>query len=480
MKKIIILIFVITTLSASSQTLKVIRTDVDTLRAGFVTSTYLFTYELVIDSIRSCYGVAVEIKFDQSSFVSLSGARFAEIWDKSSSMIISKYDTVSKTGNIVIGVLTNVIQNTDTSKPLKIGSFDFVVNQMAYTNPASPQSVNFTFPTAQAFFIDSGKQKYVDLQQSDVSYVIHGFSDVWPGDANYDGIVDVRDITNIGLYLNFAANHNLSRTFKRESGSTIWSAQRVLTWDSLAVTYSDCDGDGEVNINDLLIVPLNYNKKKSGIKNENISPVLTYLDDSYYHIEKGFSSLPLKINSDERIVAIAGELTSNANIYGIMPSKIDLGYYSYLNKTNEGKYIFTIGNFNQEAISGCFSNIPGFFITDENHSLSVNFSQLKGLTDDGRIIPLDSYTDIKEEKSKDLVVNYLQGVISINIKNDVSLPTNIKLFDIKGSDISASEFNINSLNNSTRIDVRNLRTGTYIIRFQSGSDYYSYPFVINN
>jgi hypothetical protein len=81
-------------------------------------------------------------------------------------------------------------------------------------------------------------------------------SDVWPGDANYDLVVDVTDILNIGIAYNETG-------FARPSASTNFVAQPCMDWSTqflngTNVKHADCDGSGTVNSNDVTAVSLNY------------------------------------------------------------------------------------------------------------------------------------------------------------------------------------------------------------------------------
>lgn len=79
---------------------------------------------------------------------------------------------------------------------------------------------------------------------------------VWPGDANNDGIVNNIDILFVGK--SFSSQGN-----SRAVLSNNWQLNEVLKWDDnlpngLNIGYSDCSGNGFVNIEDALVIESNY------------------------------------------------------------------------------------------------------------------------------------------------------------------------------------------------------------------------------
>ncbi len=77
---------------------------------------------------------------------------------------------------------------------------------------------------------------------------------VWPGDANNDGLVSVFDINYI------VAIHWNKTGPSRQNGSMQWTGQPATAWNTEAATYTDCNGDGKVNIFDVNAVIVNFGK----------------------------------------------------------------------------------------------------------------------------------------------------------------------------------------------------------------------------
>ena len=81
---------------------------------------------------------------------------------------------------------------------------------------------------------------------------------VWPGDANYDKVVDASDVLNIGL--------GFGKTGPaRPSANITWIAQPCQDWKdtfSKTVNYkqADCNGDSTIGYSDTLAITANYSK----------------------------------------------------------------------------------------------------------------------------------------------------------------------------------------------------------------------------
>ncbi len=81
---------------------------------------------------------------------------------------------------------------------------------------------------------------------------------VWPGDANSDKVVDMKDLLNIGA--------GYGKTgYSRPSANINWNAQMCMDWKDTfihAVNYkhADCNGNGIINNSDTLAIHANYSK----------------------------------------------------------------------------------------------------------------------------------------------------------------------------------------------------------------------------
>ncbi|MDI6739191.1 MAG: T9SS type A sorting domain-containing protein, partial [Candidatus Edwardsbacteria bacterium] len=77
---------------------------------------------------------------------------------------------------------------------------------------------------------------------------------VWPGDCTNGGVVNAYDVLRIGRFWNHTGP-------ARDSVSTAWEAKNVVPWSPNAdASFADCDGNGVVNIQDVLAIGTNWHK----------------------------------------------------------------------------------------------------------------------------------------------------------------------------------------------------------------------------
>lgn len=81
-------------------------------------------------------------------------------------------------------------------------------------------------------------------------------ADVWPGDANSDGIADNLDILELGL-------HYTQTGIPRASVSNAWQSYQADNWSGTItngqnMNHGDCNGDGVINNDDTLAIFNNY------------------------------------------------------------------------------------------------------------------------------------------------------------------------------------------------------------------------------
>jgi sugar lactone lactonase YvrE len=111
-------------------------------------------------------------------------------------------------------------------------------------------------------------------------------ADVWPGDANSDGIADNLDVLELGLHMGQTG-------VNRATTSNLWQSYFSNNWvgtitSGKNVNHSDCNGDGTINQSDTLAIFNNYGLthafKPSGPTV--IDPQLNIISDQSF-VEKG-------------------------------------------------------------------------------------------------------------------------------------------------------------------------------------------------
>ena len=105
---------------------------------------------------------------------------------------------------------------------------------------------------------------------------VQPISNVWPGDANADGVANYLDLLYIGMA--YGETGPL-----RPNASLAWEAQPVLDWKSAFLNEvntknADCDGSGTIDATDTVAVLRNYsevhNKTQHTLKTSSADPLL--------------------------------------------------------------------------------------------------------------------------------------------------------------------------------------------------------------
>lgn len=86
--------------------------------------------------------------------------------------------------------------------------------------------------------------------------VVEGGSllNVWPGDTDNNGVVNEADVLPLVVYWH---REGAERAAEHPSS---WEAQTASTWDPDSSTYADADGDGRVEVADLLPIGVNWSR----------------------------------------------------------------------------------------------------------------------------------------------------------------------------------------------------------------------------
>ncbi|MDP4174570.1 MAG: C10 family peptidase, partial [Bacteroidota bacterium] len=144
---------------------------------------------------------------------------------------------------------------------------------------------------------------------------------VWPGDADNDGKVKSSDVLPLGF---FYGKTGPSRAMS-EQGSA-WKAVMTVPWDIYKSAYADCNGDGLVDVKDILSIGYNYNKIISPSSGNSPSARAGYISATAAQnspnlnirfISKGqvFSDLRMLHEGDEFCVSVL--LTNAKDLLGI-------------------------------------------------------------------------------------------------------------------------------------------------------------------
>ena len=164
-------------------------------------------------------------------------------------------------------------------------------------------------------------------------------SDVWPGDANNDGLANNFDVLTIGQgYLHTGTT--------RASASLVWVAQPSADWannipNGQNEKFADCDGNGTIDADDTLAVTQNYllTHLKADAQSSSNNPRIYIRFPVSYYIPAG-QTINVPVFLGDPVIPVA-------SIYGI---SFSVGYDTTLVKrgtaelTTNGSWIGTRGN----------------------------------------------------------------------------------------------------------------------------------------
>ncbi len=128
---------------------------------------------------------------------------------------------------------------------------------------------------------------------------------VWPGDANYDDVVNNVDILSIGA-------GNGTTDIVRPNATINWQAEPCPDWannftSGINYKHADCDGNGTINIADTLAVRLNYGQTHNGNAPRISSPV------SNIELRPVFNNCSNVLNSQDYTITVGVHLEDIVN-----------------------------------------------------------------------------------------------------------------------------------------------------------------------
>ncbi|MDC1067669.1 dockerin type I domain-containing protein [Candidatus Kapabacteria bacterium] len=425
---------------ANSQSVRLVRTDVDSTREGFVTSTYMFGFDLVIDNLENCNNASFRLKFDNAKYVKYSGAAIRDFGSEGELLI---YENVISGGDEVIldiGVFSGQpLQENEFDNP-NLVNLEFVVLPTAPDN----QSVNFSFENAfGASFVD-GVGQSIPLSAAPVNYDIHGFVQVWPGDSDRDGDVDNIDWTVVYENLKFKERFPGFRSFKRQNPSTLWKAQRALVWDMEDATYSDCDGDGEISATDFFVVYLNLTEDGGSVKSPSYNSDESHIGKTHNDLQnQNEIKIPIYAShSSDYYASIASVSIDNKKIDNLLRVEKGELFNSNSNLMYDIKsqsVEFTIGDFDK-SFSVKENGIIAYLVFSDNSDVTtsdIEINTLKGVTRNRKLVDLTLVNSLNEAKENS-IISVKSNSVDINSEELIRL---VSIFNISGQKLFEAEPN---------------------------------------
>ncbi len=115
-----------------------------------------------------------------------------------------------------------------------------------------------------SLIVESSSGNSDTLQSEDF---INAYPPVWSGDTNSDGIVDTLDLDQIAIFMNSsgAPRDDITFAWQRNQYPGDWSDQDAA--------LADCNGDGIVNLADLLAIGVNWQKEHTPVPGSTLPPL---------------------------------------------------------------------------------------------------------------------------------------------------------------------------------------------------------------
>lgn len=353
---IIALVVFLLAINLQSQSVIIERVDVDSSRAGIVTAGYGFEVAISMEGIENVNNVSFKLVYDNADVIFFSEYQLADFEDEDNVFI-----KPPKPGE---GALTVAAFSGQTLKESDLDDPEVITLRFTVAK-AAPNGTEVTFRMENAFatsYVDSVGGESIELSGEEFSFTIHGFVEVWPGDANQDGTVDPADQNTIGLYLGEGSLSPNMRAFKRGAPSTRFYPQRVLLWDAPALTHADCDGDGDITVEDGMVVFLNEGKvvgqSDAGLINPNIehtsqiiySPEFSFVPKGE-QIKNSFNTSAIELDSDKawKSIVVTLENPSNNQLLEIEKGSEMGAGFSALAHQRDGEIEILIGEYGSEA-----------------------------------------------------------------------------------------------------------------------------------
>jgi hypothetical protein len=406
---------------AKGQEILLVRTDVDSTRVGFVTATYNFAVKVIVKDVSRATGVSFVLRHNLAEFVQFSNYKIFDFGKDGSVFVYPFVNTLDLSESIYFGILTGDTIGSDGYNSPQVVEFEFSV---------SPQSLNgtpliFVFEDAQAVVSTDSGGKIQLLQSQTYTYTIHSFIDVWPGDADNDGIVGIKDISKLGLYLGYGSKKTNFRSFKRKNATTYWIGQSCLAWDSSEVTFADCDGDGEITLNDMLVIPLNFGKQHGfGIQQPNEERIVIY-EGKQSDLVQGINRKPMVLKAGEPVVGFALKLEDSKQISEIENSNALPKNSIFYRKFDENGHLYImVSSLNFDY----FLNNMVVCYFDKANELPFGEIEVTAISKDGRFVQAflveETATAIENSHSSDGLTQWIENA---------KLPITYKTFNLSGT-----------------------------------------------
>ena len=316
-------------------------------------------------------------------------------------------------------------------------------------------------------------------------------TDVWPGDANSDGVADNLDILELAL-------HYTQTGIPRAAGSNNWQSYYAHNWagtitNGKNLNHSDCNGDGIIDDNDTLAIYTNYNLVHAFKQSTQTvtNPQLNIVADQLM-VDKGtwgsssvylgdFSNTISNVNGVAFTINFDPSLIETNNLYIEYP-------VSFLNPSNQNLK-FSRLDFNNGMLYTAISHtnningngsgkvaiihykIKSSLATDV--ALNIGLLQVHKSSANGSLAPLTSNAASVTAIGASVGLKEVADVTTISVypnpaKNDITITSNltlekVELLNVTGQVIIAEK----ASGNKHQLQLSTLSNGVYYVAIHS-------------
>ncbi len=380
--------------------------------------------------------------------------------------------------------------NSTSTADSDITNYQWFINGDLYTDYTDPSFI-ITFEAETSLTICLTIVTASGCVDNVCQFVGEGALEVWPGDANNDGIANNFDLLSIGLA--YSTNGN-----ERLDASTNWEAQTVNAWPEITpdltnYAHSDCDGNGIVENADVAVLTLNYGLETGKTEwttegtdddpplyvelpeeelvegNPFDAPIILGSEDAPIQEVYG---LAFTINYDPAILdETTLEVTFNNSWLGEEASEIITLYKTF---TEEGQIDIAISRIDQNNISGFgrIASVGGIIdnIAGKDEDLvdwAFSISNVRAITNNENEVlvnPVDTETSVELLGNDDVVniqisPNPASNIIKLALPQIQNLEA-INIYNIQGQLIKT----LKPAAITEAINISSFRNGLYLVQ----------------
>jgi len=407
-----------------------------------------------------------------------------------------KSGTLAIEGEIMPGTIGFAIGKTNAN--LDLSGEVLAISFTRTTYSEINEEITFT----NVLFQNSNMEDMNAEFNTSVTVLMPAALNVWPGDTDNSGSVDEQDVLALAYYWGETGN-------SRQNASLTWSAQELYAWENEPATYSDTDGQGLVNQNDLRAIVANYGKttesefiQKVVRNNETQSeitltmPAMNKGDHSFvelYATERmEITALSFKVNSSRSLNEYFKIVETNAGNWASNWEKSNQ-FISFTQQNDQeiGVALSALGSKERQTIEAgellvsikveaLAAITDDFEINLSNPSVRTANGQLTSISESASVLVNSTTTTALNEdaennvQSFELLGNYpnpFNPSTSVRFQLAERSDVSVRVYDIQGKEVAVlAEGSFGAGVNEVPFFAANLSSGTYLYTVHAGNE----------